>query len=782
MIGNNVKIAWRNLGKRKGFSILNIAGLALGLASALLILLWVKHERSVDNFHAKGDRLYVAMNRGMLNNELYCWPTTPKPLGPALIADYPEVEQVARYSGTGFLFTVEETQANAGGAFVDSTFLSLFDFPLVAGNPRMALSSANDIVLTEALAMRLFGKTDVLGQQVRIDSADYATVSGVLKNLPTNTRFRFDYLLPWTYMERLGRSDDLWGNNSVFTYVELTPQAQLAKVNQNIQNVSIKNGDTKNEIFLHSFPDWWLHSDFENGHLAGGRIEMVRLFTAIAVFILLIACINFMNLSTARSEKRAKEVGVRKVVGARRHALIGQFLTESVLLASLAGVLSIAMVLVSLPAFGELVGTQLAIDFSSVSLWAGILGVILFTGVLAGSYPAFFLSGFKPVKVLKGTFKGFNKAVNPRKALVVLQFTIAIVLMVATFIIRQQIQHAQDRQNGYDKNNLIYIFLSGDIPKNFQLIKHALLNDNVATSITRTLSPVTNIWSNGFIDWDGKTPDNSQTFDHLHVDEGAVTTLGLELVQGRDLDLTKFPTDSNAALITESAQRAMGLDDPIGKTIRDRGQDWHIVGVVKDVIMGSPFERIRPIVMYGASSWFSVMHIKFNPDLPTQAAVDKTREILKTYNPNEPFNYIFIDQEYAAKFRDTQRLGDIAGVFTFLTIFISCLGLFGLAAYMAENRIKEIGVRKVLGASMLSLVNLLNKEFLILVSIACLVAFPIAYWVMDHWLDTFSYHTDIHWWVFAAIGISALLISLLTVSWQAVRAAVANPVESLRDE
>ena len=782
MIGNNFKIAWRNLSKRKGFSILNIAGLALGLASALLILLWVKHERSVDNFHAKGDRLYVAMNRGVLNNELYCWPTTPKPLGPTLVANYPEIAQVSRYSGTGFLFTVDETQANAGGAFVDSTFLSLFDFPLVAGNPKIALSHANGIVLTESLAMRLFGKTDVLGQQVRIDSADYAMVSGVLKNLPTNTRFRFDYLLPWTYMERLGRSDDLWGNNSVTTYVELAPQAQLARVNQNIQDVSIKNGDTNNEIFLHSFPDWWLHSEFENGHLAGGRIEMVRLFTAIAVFILLIACINFMNLSTARSEKRAKEVGIRKAVGARRYALMVQFLTESILLASLAGVLSIAIVLVSLPAFGKLVGTPLAIDFRSAALWAGILAIILITGVLAGSYPAFFLSGFKPVKVLKGTFSGFNQAINPRKALVVLQFTIAIVLMVATFIIRQQIQHAQDRQNGYDKDNLIYIFLSGDIAKNFPLIKHALLNDNVANSITRSLSPVTTIWSNGMIDWDGKTPDNTQTFDRLHVDEGAVTTLGLELVQGRDLDLTKFPTDSNAALITESAQRAMGLNEPIGKTIHDQGQDWHIVGVVKDVIMGSPFEQIRPIVMYGASSWFSVMHIKFNPDLPTQTAVDKTRQILKEYNPNEPFNYSFIDQEYAAKFRDTQRLGNIAGLFTFLTIFISCLGLFALAAYMAENRIKEIGVRKVLGASVLSLVNLLNKEFLTLVGIACLLAIPIAYWVMDSWLNKFTYHVDIHWWVFAFIGFSALFIALLTVSWQAIRAAVANPVDSLRDE
>lgn len=782
MLTSVLKIAWRNLIKRKGFSFLNILGLSLGLGSALLIFLWVKHERSVDNFHSKADRLYVAMNRGMLNNELYCWPNTPKPLGPTLTVDYPEVEQVARFSRTGFLFTVGETQANAGGAFVDASFLDMFDFPLVTGSSQTALSHTNDIVITEAFAMRLFGKTDVIGQQVRIDSIDYATVSGILKKLPTNTRFQFDYLLPWTYMERLGRSDESWTNNSVTTYIELSKKAQLANVNENIKDISIKKGNTKNEIFLHPFPDWWLYSEFKNGQVAGGRIEMVQLFTAIALFILLIACINFMNLSTARSEKRAKEVGIRKVVGARRHVLISQFLIESILLALLSGVLAVVFVMVSLPFFSGLIGVKLAIDFSNFLLWGGILAIILLTGILAGSYPAFFLSSFNPVKVIKGTFKGGDKAFNPRKILVVLQFTIAIILMISTFIIRQQVQHAQDRQNGYDKDNLIYIFLSGDIPKNFQLIKHALLNQNIATSITRTLSPVTTIWANGFIDWDGKASDNSQTFDQLNIDENAVTTLGLELVEGRDLNLTKFSTDSNAVLITESAKHAMDLDQPIGKIIRSQGHNWHIVGVVKDVIMGSPFEQSRPLVMYGAQSWFSVMHIKFNPNLSTQIAVNKTKEIFKKYNPSEPFNYNFIDQEYAAKFKDTERLADIAKLFTFLTIFISCLGLFGLAAYMAESRIKELGVRKVLGASVFSLVNLLNKEFLLLIAISCFIAFPISYWAMDNWLNKFTYHTEINWWIFVIITILVLIIALLTVSSQAIRAALMNPVKSLRDE
>ncbi len=776
------KLAWRSLNKRRGFSLLNIAGLALGLASAILILIWVHHERSVDRFHAKGDQLYVAMNRGMLNNELLCWPRTSKPLGPKLVSDYPDIKRITRFSETGFLFTVGDRQVNAGGAFADSSFLNLFDFSLLYGDATRSLSNVNDILITEAFAMKLFGKTDVLGRQVRVDSADYATVSGVLKDLPANTRFHFDYLLPWTYMERLGWSDDLWGNNSITTYVELVPGANLEKVNRNISDIMIKNSSRKDEIFLHSFPDWWLYSEFENGQLSGGRIELVRLFSAIAVFILLIACINFMNLSTARSEKRAREVGIRKVVGAQKYGLIGQFLSESILLACLAGMLAILIVLLSLPAFSEMVGSKLEITFSNPYVWAGIPLIILLTGLFAGSYPAFFLSRFKPVSVLKGTFKGFNQAVNPRKALVVLQFTIAIILMSATLLVRQQIQHAQDRQNGYDKDNLIYVYLSGDIAQNFTLIKHELLDQHIASSITRSNGPITGIWSNGFVDWPGKTPDNTQTFDRVNTDDGVVETLGLELLEGRDFDLSKFPTDSNAVIITEAARQAMGFEQPIGQTVHDHEQDWQVIGVVKDIIMGSPFERVRPTILYGASSWFFTMHIKFNRELPTQAALDKTRQIFKKYNPNEPFNYNFIDQEYAAKFKDTQRVGSIAGLFTFLTIFISCLGLFGLAAYMAENRTKEIGIRKVLGASLISLIHLLNREFLLLIGIACGIAFPIAYWTMDHWLEKFTYRISIHWWIFGIIAMGVLVIALLTVSSQAARAALTKPVKSLRDE
>jgi ABC-type antimicrobial peptide transport system permease subunit len=444
--------------------------------------------------------------------------------------------------------------------------------------------------------------------------------------------------------------------------------------------------------------------------------------------------------------------------------------------------MAIAILVFALSPFEKLIGNQLAIDYTDFGLYGSILGLILFTGILAGSYPAFFLSSFKPIKVLKGTFKAKSGTFNLRKVLVVLQFTIAIVLMISTLIVRQQIKYGQNRENGYDKNNLIYVFLSGDIAKNFPLIKHALIDEKIATSITRSLSPVTNIWSNGMIEWDGRTSDNTQTFDRLHMDEGAVSTLGLELISGRDMDLGQFLTDSTAALITESAQRAMGFEDPIGKIIRDHGEEWHVVGVVKDVIMGSPFELARPVVMYGAKSWFSVMHIKFNPQIPTEVALNKTKDIFKKYNPNEPFNHNFIDQDYAAKFNETQKISNISSLFSFLTIFISCLGLFGLASYMAETRTKEIGVRKVLGASVFSLINLLNKEFLFLVGISCLVAFPIAYWCMNTWLTKFTYHTDIEWWLFAIIAIGTLFIALLTVSSQAAKAATVNPTSSLRDE
>lgn len=787
MIRNYIKIAWRNLRKSKGYSALNIGGLAIGMAAATLILLWVQNEMSFDMFHAKRDNLYQAGNKSILDGELHTWFSTPKPLAPALKNEFPEIANTSRYSQFGsMLMTVGNKKLTASGAFVDSAFLRMFSFPLLAGDARRALVRPTDIVITEALATRLFGKEEALGKTIRIDTLDVATVSGVLKDLPGNTRFRgVEYFMPWTYMEKLGASDDYWGNNSVQTYVELARNASPTSVNEKIRDITIRhsNGNEDNKVFLHALPDWWLRSKFENGQIVGGRIEMVRLFTIIAGFILLIACINFMNLSTARSEKRAKEVGIRKVAGAYRYSLIGQFISESILIAFIAGVIALGLVLLTLPAFNGLVERELSIDFGSGRFWLAAIGFVVFTGLLAGSYPAFFLSSFRPVKVLKGTFRRAKAAFSARKVLVVIQFSIAIILIVSTLVVQQQIEYGKKRENGYNQNNLVYVLEQGEVAKNSRLIKHELVNSGIAESVTRTSSPLTEGWSNSWgFQWQGKQPDNKTVFDRFCVDEQIVKTAGLTLVAGRDFDLSKYPTDSLGIILNESAVKAMGFTDPIGQMIQDNGHDWHVIGVIKDFIMRSPFDPIAPMVIEGAAGWFNAMHIKFNPALSTAEALRRTEEVFKRYNPEYPFEYTFVDEAYAEKFAESQQTGALAGLFAFLTIFISCLGLFGLAAFMAENRTKEIGVRKVLGASVLSITKLLSKEFIFLVLISCLVAFPVAYWAMDKFLQSFDYRIPLGWGIFALSGAGALFFALATVSSQAIRAAVANPVDSLRDE
>ena len=786
MLRNYVKIAWRNLWKSKGYSALNIGGLAIGMAAAVLILLWIANEMSFDMFHSKRDRLYLAGNQTVFNGDLQTWFTTAKPLGPALAAEFPDIAHTSRYSANNFLFTVGDKKLTANGAFVDSAFLEMFDFPLLAGDKHAVLNRPSDIVITQSLAKRLFGNGDALGKTIQLDTVDVATVSGVLQDLPGNTRFRgIDYLLPWLYMEKLGFSDDYWGNNSVQTYVELVPTASRQAVSDKIRDVVIRhsNGEQDNEIILHALPDWWLRSTYENGQITGGRIEMVRLFGVIAGFILLIACINFMNLSTARSEKRAKEVGIRKVAGAYRRSLIAQFISESILLALLAGIVALLIVVVALPAFRNVVQRDITIDFGHPYFWLSGMAFILLTGLLAGSYPAFFLSAFNPVNVLKGSFRRANAVFNPRKILVVTQFSIAIVLIIGTVVLHRQIQYGKERENGYNKNNLVYIFEVGEVAKNSSLIKNELLTSGIAESVTRTSAPLTEGWSNSWgFGWQGKQPDDKTVFDRLCVDEHIVKTAGLTLVAGRDFDLSNYPTDSLGVILNESAVKAMGFENPIGQLIKDNGEEWHVIGVIEDFITRSPFDPIDPMVIEGAAGWFSTMHIKFNPTLSTADALQKTADIFKRYNPDYPFDYTFVDEAYAQKFAETQRTGTLAASFAFLTIFISCLGLFGLAAYMAESRTKEIGVRKVLGASVYAITRLLSKEFVMLVLIACIIAFPIAYWAMDNFLQTFDYRISLGLGIFVTSGLGALLLALITVSSQAIKAALANPVDSLRDE
>jgi putative ABC transport system permease protein len=788
MLKNFLKVAWRSLRRGKGFSVINISGLAVGMATALLILLWVQNEFSYDSFYTHSDRLYQLWRNGKDNTGITSFNITPQILGPTLKQDYPEVERATRvFWDETLLLSRGEKKINIKGTMADPDFLEMFDFPLVAGDRATALSSPTQMVITERMAKVFFGNEDPVGKTLRIDNKyDYA-VSAVLKDLPNNTQFDFEYVLPWDFVRMQGGTDSLWDKHSVHNFVQLKPHVDLAAFNAKTKNIYTEHGNRYGTTsFL--YPVSWLrlYSDFEDGKPAGGRIERVRIFTVIAVFILLIACINFMNMSTARSEKRAKEVGIRKVSGALRGSLIGQFLGESVLLAALAGVFALGLVEVLLPFFNSLTGKTLVIGFEDWRFWVAFIGFVVFTGVLAGSYPAVFLSSFRPVAVLKGSFKKGGALITPRKVLVVLQFTFAIVLIICTIIIEKQVEYARDRETGYNKRNMIYSFLSGDIGKNYDAIKNELLSQGIATAVTRTSAPLTESWSAGGEEWPGKDPDDRTTFNEFYCDGGIVRTAGLQLVAGRDIDPQQYPTDSTAVLLNETAVKVMGFKNPLGMEINPGhwgAKSWRVVGVVKDFIMESPFEKIKPMVINGPkASWFNLFHIKLNEAHSTAQSLAAVERVLKQYNPLYPFEYHFIDQQYAKKFDDEKASATLTAVFAGLTIFISCLGLFGLAAYMAENRTKEIGVRKVLGASIGSILTLLSKDFVKLVLIALVVASPVAWLVMSRWLAKYAYHIGIPVWVFVMAGVGAVVIAVATVSFQAIRAALANPVKALRSE
>lgn len=786
MVKNYLKIAFRNLLRNKGFSAINISGLAIGMAGAVLILLWIQNELSFDQFHAKKDQLYMVYNKSVFEGDIHCWSSTPSVLAPALKAEYPDIKNFARYDWESErLLSYGDKKLNSSGSVTDSAFLYMFSFPLIKGNALTALTQVNSIVITESLAKKLFGDEDPFNKIIRVESKDNFQVTGVLKDLPPNTRFNFEYLLPWRYLQSLGWDYPNWGNNSFRTFIELQPGASLKSVNKKIKNITIRHSKNQedNEVFLYPASRWRLWSRFENGIVTGGRIETVRLFGAIALFILLIACINFMNLSTAGSEKRAKEVGIRKVSGAKQSFIIGQFLTESVIIALLAGIISMAIVQLCMPAFNSIIGARLSVPFSNPLFWLLFTGFILFTGLLAGSYPAFFIASFKPVKVLKGSFKASHAAINPRKVLVVLQFTFAIVLICSSIIIQRQIKYAQERDNGYNKNNIVYHTLNGDLTRNYQLVRDELLASGAATSVTKTSMPISNSGSNSWgLEWKGKDPDQKIVFDQICADAGFVKTMGLRLVSGRDLDLQKYPTDSAACLLSESSVKVMKFKDPLGQIIHKDDVDWHVVGVFKDFIWGSPYETIPPMFVMGAKGWLNGINFRISESGSLSGNLQKAEKIFKKYNPEFPFTPQFADQEYAHKFDDERRTARLSGSFAALTIFISCLGLFGLATYMAVSRKKEIGVRKVLGASVSSITTLLSIDFLKLVIMAICIAIPVAWYAMNIWLKHFSYHLAVEWWVFACAGLAAIVIALFTVSFQAVKAAIANPVKSLRTE
>ncbi|MPR34818.1 ABC transporter permease [Salmonirosea aquatica] len=793
MISNYLKIAWRNLIRAKEYTFINGVGLAVGMAASVLIFLWVQSELTYDRFYPKTDRLFQVYNQDVFSGEPTVWGSTPIPLAPELKANYPDIENTARYISPTLLLSANEKHLNIHGAFADSTFFHLFDFPFLSGSADYSLSQNNGIVITRSLAMKLYGTTDAIGKTIQVEHRDNFSISGILEDLPNNTQFAdAEYFLPWSYFQALGWGSDEWTSNNYVTYVLLREDAQVDRVNAKIRYVTaahlkgVLDDVSQRAIFLHPASKWHLYSKIENGKLVEGRIATVRLFGIIAAFILLIACVNFVNLSTARSEKRAKEVGIRKVAGAQKFSLVIQFISESVLLTFISGLLAGLLVWASLPAFNNLTAKQLTLDIGSGYFWVVAVGFVLFTGLLAGSYPAFFLSSFQPVKVMKGAYREARSVFSPRKGLVVLQFTFAIVLIISTLIIRQQVRYAQSRERGYDQSNLIYTTLGGDLEKHYGTLRQELLSNGAVVSMTKSLGPITGLNTRQWgVAWPGSTKkDKDIEFDLFGTDADFLKTTGARLLAGRDIDVGKYPSDSTAILLNETAVKTMRMEVPIGTTVHFQDQDWHVVGVVQDFIFDSPYQAIKPVIIEGPSGslphqWVTLRLDSRNATTENLAAVE---QIFKKRNPGSPFEYTFVDDSYNAKFAEEQRIGSLTGLFTGLTIFIACLGLFGLAAHTAQQRTKEIGIRKVLGATVGSVVQLLTKEFMALMFIAFAVATPIGWYAMEEWLTDYEYRVSIGGGVFLLTLLVATLIVVLTVSFQAVKAALMNPVKSLRSE
>jgi len=789
MIKNHLKIARRSLLKNKSFSAINITGLAIGLTAVLLIAIWVQNQFLYDNFYANKAHIYQLMNRtdkdGNVNIHGYTMPAA----APALQQQYPEVEFAARVSWTDeHLFLYEGKSIKSRGFEVDADFLDIFDFPVLYGMKNSMLDEPNSIVLTASFAASLFGYENPINKTITLEDNVPYKVTGVLKDLPTYTDFDFKYLMPLS-PERAQKSLNNWNNYSLRTYVTLRENAEVHTFNEKIKPLIRENASYLEwtSIFLYPISKTHLYSRFENGIPVGGKIEQVRLVAGIGFLILLIACINFINLSTARSQKRSKEVGVRKVIGATKKTLVSQFLSESILIAFIAGLISVVLTLISLPLFNRLLDKPLVVDWANPMIWGTGVTFMLITGLLAGVYPAFVLSSFRPIKTLKGIVSISHRPFNFRAGLVVVQFAIAVFLIVATLVIHLQVKFAGEREAGYQTAKLIEIAAEGEIDNDFDALKGELISNRLATHVTRTSGwTVAGGYSSTAMNfsWDGATPEqiDNSFFYMLRTESDFAKTLGLTLSDGRDIDYARVPADSASVLLNETAIKHMGLENPVGKYLKWGDNLYTIVGVVEDYIFNSPYEDVGPLLVLADNQYLHNIVIRSNPQLSMSQNIQGIEKIVKKFNPDYPFSYKFVDEQYAQKFHDQKQMGMLAFIFSMLAIFISALGLFGLASYIAETRIKEIGIRKVLGASIIGISTMLSRDFIKLVVISLLLATPIAWWIMNKWLENFSYRTAISWWVFALAGVAAIAIALLTISGQAIRAALANPVDSLRDE
>ncbi len=796
MISNYLKIAWRNMLNNKVYSALNIVGLAAGMAVALLIALWVFNQYSFDKFLPNYKQLYqVEINFTDQHDGEHTQVAVPVPLADVLRKEIPEIKRVAETDWVGWQWhdlLVGGKKLYLGGGATHPDFLNIFQYPFIQGSARAAFHDAYSIVLTETTAKALFGNTDPMNKYVRLDNKQNLKVTGVIKDIPKNATLQFSFLMPFSFKEqtedRMKNARTQWGNNSFNMFVELRPGVTYEQIAPKIRNIVYNHAPqmrpAKPVLVLHAVKNWHLYSDFKNGKEAGGFIEYVRMFSIIGTLVLLIACINFMNLSTARSEKRAREVGVRKAIGSQRKDLIFQFLTESILITFLAFILSILLVHLTLPSFNTLTGAFVTIPYGNPFFWVIMISYVLVTGLLAGSRPAFYLSSFNPVKVLKGSIQVGKSASLPRKILVVLQFTCSIALIISTVIIYQQIQYAKNRPAGYSADRLISTDMSGDLSDHYDALKNDLLQSRMVESVTKASSPLTGIyWHTGIEKWPGQNAgEQGLNIGGVSISDNYFKTVGMKLVAGHDFS-PNWSADTSNVIVNEAAVRRMGLKEPINQLFNYAGiaTPQRIIGVVKDALMESPFTPVEPTVFNHGRGGNYVIY-RLSAGVNTHDAIEKITKIFDKYNPAYPYIYQFVDEEYNHKFNLEVLVGRLAGVFAGLAIFISCLGLFGLAAYIAEQRTKEIGVRKVLGASVAQVWLLLSKDFIMLVLISCLIASPLALYFLKEWLQKYDYRITIGPGVFVLSAAAAILITLITISFQAIKAALMNPVKSLRSE
>ncbi|HVW62722.1 MAG TPA: ABC transporter permease [Puia sp.] len=787
MIKNFFKVAVRNLWKHKGYSFLNIFGLAMGMTCSLLILLWIRDEQSVDGFHANRDRIYRVYERQYYDGKIEAGYYTPGLLPAEMKKVLPEVELASGFTWQdNSTFQVGDKILKEKGSAAGADFFRMFSYPLLQGNPATALPTLSDIAISRKMAVDFFGSPrEAMGKTIRYQNSKSYTVSSVFEDLPENTSDKFDYLLHWdAFLEDNAWAKE-WGNNGPNTYLLLRKDADPALVTKKIAKFLDNYNKEQSKSFrielgMQRAADVYLHSNFRNGEVAGGRIEYVRLFSLVAVFILLIACINFMNLTTARSVNRAKEIGIRKVVGAVRPALVRQFISEAILLSFFSMILAMAMVILLLPVFNQLTGKHIIFPYGSSSFWLWMAALTLITGAFAGSYPALFLSSFKPIRVLKGTLRFSAGATWFRKGLVVFQFVLSIVLIIGTIVVAGQVNYVRTINLGFDRENLVYIPLEGDLTGKHKVFKEAALRlpgVSLVSRITQTPTDLEN--GTGGVDWDGKDPNIQPMFTQASVGYDLAKTLQLQFAAGRDFS-PDFPTDSVGYILNEAALKKVGYKDPIGRRLTFWQKKGTIVGVLKDFHFNSLHEPIKPLIirLREHEDWGNVL-VRTKAG-QTKEALAGLERLCKQLNPRFPFTYRFADEEYQKLYKSESIVHRLSNCFACLAVFISCLGLLGLAMFTAEQRTKEFGIRKVLGARVSTLFGLLSWEFLLLVLIAFVVASPLAWWAMHQWLQNFAYHIDIGWWVFILAGIMALLIALLTVSFQALKVAVANPVKSLR--